>query len=166
MATSIQFLESLLTNPNIKAALASIRHCEGTSAPDGYNYIFGSSPRNKLRFKGYDKHPNNLQIHNGIRSTAAGAYQILYRTDCELNEKYGFTDFSPRTQDLKCLALFDRRDVLIPVSKGLMLQDKVMTELSKEWASLPLSIYGQPTHSMADVRKVYMGSGGLIGKLA
>ncbi len=166
MATSISYLEALLDNPNIKAALATIRHTEGTEAADGYNYIFGSSPRNGLRFTGFATHPNNMQRHNGISSTAAGAYQILNQTYKDLCEKYGFKTFEPHDQDLMCLALFDRRGLLNAIAKGLMLQDKVMSELSCEWASLPYSKYGQPTHSIADVRKVYLENGGSIGGLA
>lgn len=162
MATSIKYLESLLENKNIQAALKTIRHCEGTSAKDGYQYVFGSSKSNKLRFTDLSKHPNNLQRHNNISSTAAGAYQILYRTYLDLCKTYGFKDFSPHTQDLMCLALFDGLNVLTAISKGKILQDEVMTKLSGTWASLPFAKYGQPTHTVADVRKVYFDNGGAL----
>ncbi len=166
MATSITYLESMLLNPNIQAALKTIRFCEGTSAPDGSSYIFGSSPKNKLRFTDFSKHPNDRQSHNGISSTASGAYQILKKTDDMLNATYGFTDFTPYTQDLKCCAILDRIGVLKSVANGLMLQETVMTKLSGQWASLPLSLYGQPIKSMADVRTVYTANGGGIGVVA
>lgn len=162
MATSIAYLGQMLQNTNIQAALATIRHTEGTSADDGYFYVFGSSPHNTLRFTGED-HPNDHQVHNGITSTAAGAYQILHGTYDDLCKKYGFTDFTPHSQDLMCLAIFDMIGVLNAVGKGLILQDEVMTKLSQQWASLPYATYGQPTHTIAAVREVYTAAGGSIG---
>lgn len=160
MATSIDFLEKMLANANVQAALKVIRYTECKDTPDCYQYVFGSSPNNKLRFTDFSKHPDNLQKHNGISSTAAGAYQILKRTYDELCATYKFTDFTPHTQDLMCCALFDRRGVLAAISKGKFLSEEVMGALSEEWASLPYSSYGQPTHSIADVRTKYLENGG------
>lgn len=151
----------MLENKNIQAAMTAIRYCEGTSATDGYYYLFGSSPRNNLRFTGI-QHPNNLQSHNGIDSTAAGAYQILYKTCVGLRQKYKIPDFTPRSQDLHCVALFDEQNVLNLVATGYFLRPDVMKKLATIWASLPESKYGQPTHSIADVTKVYEGSGGNV----
>jgi len=163
MATSKEFLETMLQNENVQAALKCIRHTEGTSADDGYNYIFGSSPNNDLRFADMSQHPNDKQTHNKITSTAAGAYQILYSTYADLCEKYGFTDFEPHTQDLMCCAIFDLINVLTAVSKGLLLSEAVMTKISNQWASMPYSKYGQPTHTIADVREFYLSVGGTLG---
>lgn len=163
MATSIEYFNKMLGNPNIQAALKTIRFCEGTLAEDGYAYMFTSSPKNDLRITDFAQHPNRVITASGISSTAAGAYQILKRTDDELNKTYGFTDFQPHTQDLKCVALLDRRDVLNSVANGFFLQEKVMSKLSQEWASMPFSRYGQPTKSMQQVREYYLSVGGKIG---
>lgn len=162
MATSISYLEKMLENKDIQAALSVIRHTEGTSAKDGYFYIFGSTPTNTLRFNDFAKHPNILKVFNGISSTAAGAYQILYKTYLELCERYGFRDFLPRTQDLMAIALFDELNVLTLVATGYMLREDVMKKLANTWASLPFSPYGQPTHTLADVTAVYEGNGGAV----
>jgi len=150
--------------PNIKAAILTIRDTEGTDAPDGYQYLFGSSKHNTLRFTDMSKHPNNLQVHNGISSTAAGIAQILYSTYVELCQTYKFKDFLPHTQELMYCALFDRINVLADISKGYMLQDTVMSKLSGTWASLPYAHYkGQTPKDMATVRQLYLQNGGTFG---
>ncbi len=140
-----------------------VRTTEGTTAMDGYGYLFGSSSNNELRFTDFSTHPNNHQVHNNINSTAAGAYQILYKTYTDLCEKYGFTDFEPHTQDLMFCALLDGIGVLNAVGKGLMLQEQILGKMSGIWASLPYSPYGQPTHTVADVRAAYLAAGGAFG---
>lgn len=166
MATSIEFLEQMLLNDNIKAAMHVVRFTEGCLADDAWQYLFGSSPKNDLRFTDMSKHPNIHRPFGNSTSTAAGAYQILYGTWVELCTTYKFTDFTPHTQDLMFCALLDQANVLTAVSKGFILQEAVMSKMGAIWASLPMSGYGQPTHSVADVRAAYLGAGGSIGGLA
>jgi len=164
MATSIEFLKNMLSNSNIQAALKTIRMTECNDAPECYQYLFGSTVNNDIRFTDYSKHPNSMQVHNGIDSTAAGAYQILYRTYNELCQKYGFDgSFDPAAQDLMAVAIFDEIGVLMSVSKGLMLQEDVMTKLALQWASLPYSRYNQNPKTIAQVRAIYLAAGGSIG---
>lgn len=162
MATSIDFLKQQLPTADVQAALATIKHTEGTSATDGYYYLFGSSPNNTLRFTDTSTHPNNLQTHNGYSSTAAGAYQILYNTYKHLSEVYSITGFDPATQDLLCIAIFDEIDVLMSIVNGHFMDTTVQQKLGKQWASLPLSTYSQPTHTLADVSAYYESHGGTI----
>ena len=162
MATSIAFLKEMLQNKNVLAALFVVRHTEGTTAEDGYNYLFGSSPGNTIRFVGFDKHPGILRVENGISSTAAGAFQILLHTYDFLCSKYGFTDFTPDTQNLMFCALLDNRNCLGAVANGLFLHDSVQRILGQEWASLPLSGYGQPTHSLEEITGIYITNSGTI----
>lgn len=166
MATSIQYLEELLQNKNIQACNMAIRVCEGTDAEDGYNYLFGSTKTNDRRFTDFSTHPNlkfPFNTKHGVQySTAAGAAQILNKTYRYLCSKYGFSDFTPHTQDLMFLALYDDANVLTAISKGWMLRDDVLAKLSGIWASLPLAKYGQPTHTVASVRKVYQENGGVF----
>lgn len=164
MPTSIKFLEEKLKEPNIQAALKTIRWTECNDAPQCYQYMFGSTVNNNIRFTDMSKHPNIHQIHNGINSTAAGAYQFLYGTYKDICEKYGFSGaFDAHTQDLMCLAIFDMIGVLNDVAKGYMLREPVMVRLSKQWASLPMSPWGQPVKTIAQVRDYYLASGGVIG---
>ncbi len=155
MATSLNYLRECLKEKTIQAAMKTVRHTEGTSAEDGYNYLFGSSPHNTLRFTDMTRHPHNLQTHNGISSTAAGAYQILWDTYEGLCKTFGFTDFSPLTQDAMFCALLDQSGCLNAVKEGNILQPEIMAKMASIWASLPDSKYGQPTHSLADVTEFY-----------
>jgi muramidase (phage lysozyme) len=97
---SLQFLQNALLNKNTQAYLITIRHSEGTDAPDGYNYIFGSSPSNTRRFTSFSEHPDiKVPFGKDNFSTAAGAYQILFKTWESIRIKYALPDFSPASQD-------------------------------------------------------------------
>lgn len=162
MATSIAYLKQMRLNPNIQAAITTIRTTEGTLAEDGYYYLFGSSPKNNIRFKDLSKHPSIIQRHNNISSTAAGIGQILYATYGKLCKIYGFTDFSKETQELMIIALFDDRNTLNDIADGYFFREDVIRKLSMVWASLPKSQYGQPTHSMLSCIEYYTKAGGVI----
>lgn len=157
----------MLLNKNIQAALMTIRKCEGTSAPDGYRYIFGSTPTNTVRFNDFSTHPNIKKDYTDkagkkIITTAAGAYQIIYRTYNMLCRAYGFKDFEPRTQDLMALALFDAEGVLNAVAAGKFFDINVLDGLNDQWASLPGAGYNQPEKSIAAVKNFYLTSGGEV----
>src|SRR6187399_2200485 len=153
MPTSINYLESLLTNRNIQAALHAIRSCEGTAAADGYNYLFGSKPSNARRFIDMSTHPNQkfpFKVKGKTEySTAAGAYQILYATFVDLCDKYKFKDFTAHTQDLMALALFDGANCLKAVADGHMFDAPIIDRLNNIWASLPGAGYDQPEKAIA-----------------
>lgn len=47
---------------------------------NGYNVIVGSTPKNPLLFTSYADHPRRLiTLRPGLKSTAAGRYQLLSR---------------------------------------------------------------------------------------
>lgn len=90
---------------------------------------------------------------NGIVSTAAGAYQILYRTWRSLQDKFSFSDFSPHNQDLGCIGLIVGRKALIDVMNGKVSEAIHLCRV--EWASLPGSPHGQPTANKEMIMKKY-----------
>lgn len=160
----IFFLEKALMNTNVKAFLMTIRKCEGTAAKDGYNYLFGSSPRNTRRFKSFDKHPKipyEFNVGRGIQRTdAAGAYQFLGSTYDDLVKKLGMNDFRPHTQDLFAAELISQRNCLqILMNGGFM---HALKKCATTWASLPGALYGQPTHSIEQCKEWYQEAGGVI----
>lgn len=166
MATSKEFLLKALENANIQAALKTIRHCEGTSAADGYNYLFGSSPHNTLRFTDMSTHPNiSRPFGKDNHSTAAGAYQFLFGTYQHLSDRYGIEGFDAATQDLLCVALFDQINVLGKIINGYFMTTTVQEAMGGQWASFPLSKYGQPTHSLSEVELTYVSNGGKTNTL-
>jgi muramidase (phage lysozyme) len=154
-------LRQHLANGNVQAFLRVIRHCEGTADEAGYRRMFGG----KL-FDSWADHPRQAQtfaLRKGgtLTSTAAGAYQFLARTWDGLVRQHGFEDFSPENQDLAAVALLDGRKALPDLVRGDL--DAAVAKCAREWASLPGSPYGQPTKTMAEVRRVYAKHGGRLG---
>lgn len=144
--------------PNVAAFLRVIRACEGTAGDRGYQTIFGYE-----YFDDFSRHPNRTVTKDNYSSSAAGAYQIINKTWAWLVTKYGFTDFTPETQDAAAVALLIRRNALDDVRAGRL--EAAVDKCGLEWASLPGSPYGQPTRDLAFVRKVYALHGGTeVGK--
>lgn len=149
-----------LSNRNVKAMLAVIRHGEGTSGPDGYRTLFGG----KL-FSGYAAHPNIKvcrTFSNGkkVCSTAAGAYQFLKSSWDETAAAMKLKDFGPASQDFAAVGRMAARGALKDVIAGRI--DSALSKLSYEWASLPGSPYGQPVLSRDTAHSIFWAAGGLV----
>lgn len=156
---------------NVRAFARMLRHGEGTADADGYRRIFGGGG-----FVGLDgvpgtaddfaDHPRKVVTRKlggkPISSSAAGAYQFLTRTWDGLVRQYGFTDFSPRNQDLACVALINGRKALEDVISGRF--ERAVIKCNKEWASLPGSPYGQPVVTMERAKQEYVEAGGLFSE--
>jgi len=104
------------------------------------------------------QHPNVVNHAAGLSSTAAGAYQFLYRTWYSLCQQYPFPDFAPKCQDMGAVALIAGRGALQDVLDGRL--SAAIAKCNREWASLPGSPYGQPVLSMARCRAVFAEYGG------
>jgi muramidase (phage lysozyme) len=152
------FQNALASNPNVPAFLKAIRLGEGTSGPDGYNMLVGSTPSKPLLFTDFSTHPNVL--NRALDSTAAGAYQIIHPTWLGLVRQYGFSDFSPATQDQMAVALIFGRNALDEVIAGDLAT--AVQLCSAEWASLPGSQAGQRTESFDAVQQCYLQNGGTL----
>lgn len=145
----------MLALPNVKAMLAVIRKGEGTSDSKGYQRIFGG----KL-FSSFADHPRITVKKGGYTSSAAGAYQFLISTWDETRKKMGLKDFSPFNQDLAALGRIAARGALYDVINGNF--EAAIKKLNKEWASLPLSPYGQPVQTMQGAKNIYLANNGTI----
>jgi muramidase (phage lysozyme) len=131
---------------NARAFLSVIRKGEGTSGDKGYTKLFGGGT-----FENSENHPNKVVKSGKYSSSAAGAYQILYRTwngDAAKKAKntLDIGDFSPESQDKFAIWLIDNRGALNLIIKGDLVG--AIRKTNKEWASLPESPYGQPTQTM------------------
>ena len=76
----------------------------------------------------------------GARSTAAGKYQIIYKTLQGTRRDAGvsFDDkFSPETQDKLAMTLLKRRGLDIYIA-GFMSTEDFANNIAKEWASMPV----------------------------
>jgi muramidase (phage lysozyme) len=138
---------------NLRAFLIMIQYSEGTLGKDAYRKLFGGSV-----FSDYSDHPNTAITKGSITSTAAGAYQILYRTWIEVKQKLGLPDFSPQSQDRAAIELIKRRKAMDDVLAGRFAQ--AIIKCRKEWASLPGAGYNQRELSITSLLSVYKTAGG------
>lgn len=145
--------------PNREAFLSMISHSEGTDrfgAEDGYNVIVGGS-----LFDSYADHPRVLvDLGHGLKSTAAGRYQLLARYYDAYKKQLGLTDFSPASQDAIALQQIKERGALGDIDSG-----NVRTAISKVkniWASLPGAGYGQHENAVEPLLAFYLRSGGVM----
>lgn len=136
---------------NVAAFLAMISYSEGAD----YNTLYGGGT-----FASYADHPRVAVTAGGRTSTAAGRYQILARTWDDFVASQGPHDFSPASQDACAVWLIRRRGALADVRAGRFAA--AVAKCAEEWASLPGSPYGQPTHELAQVQAVYENAGGLV----
>lgn len=140
-----------ITDPRVKAFLDLIARAEGTyhyGAQDGYNILYGFGT-----FNSYAQHPNIVVNKGGLRSTAAGRYQILKKTWDGVKSSIGASDFSPANQDKAAFELLRRRGALDKLSSNDI--QGAINSANNEWASFPGSPYGQGTRSMAQMLSWY-----------
>ena len=136
-------LRAWASHPNMRKMLDVISWAEGAD----YDTLVGGG-----KFNDFSRHPKkSVHIKRlGINSTAAGRYQFMNRTwngepgkNNGLIHQYGFTDFSPETQDMAAVALIKRRGALEDVLAGDWQKVIDNPEMNKEWASLPMNVYKQ-----------------------
>ena len=149
-----------MMSANLRAFLALIRWCEGTSGENGYRTIVGGD-----LFTDFSDHPRIVKsgvFSNGKawRSSAAGAYQFLSDTWNECCEELKLPDFSPASQDAAAVYLIKRRGALHAVENGDL--DNAINLCNKEWASLPGSPYGQPVKSLDACKLIFERAGGTL----
>jgi muramidase (phage lysozyme) len=148
-------------NPNAAAFLAMLRHSEGTDQyADPWGTYYGGS-----QFSDKSDHPvltgSEIPVAgpSGV-TTAAGAYQITLTTWEALGGALHYGDFSDAAQDAAALDLIEGRGATPNIIAGDFAGAVAL--LGKEWASLPGSPYGQPTHTLADLQQVYLDNGGSV----
>lgn len=130
-------LEQSYQNANVQSFLKLIADAEGVKY--GYNTLFGNT-----YFSNLSQHPNILvpfKQSDGTmnKSSAAGAYQFLNDTWTRLKNKFGFTSFSGKNQDLAAIALIEEKGALYDVMRGDF--KTAVNKLGGVWASLPSSQY-------------------------
>jgi muramidase (phage lysozyme) len=146
--------------PEVCAFLDMLAHSEIGDAllaasDDGYNVLVGSTASHPNLFTSYARHPAKfIELPNlGIKSSAAGRYQILFRTFDGLATKLGISDFEPETQDRCAIELIHGRGALDYIKTGRI--ELAITICSKEWASLPGAGYGQHENRLSDLLGTY-----------
>ena len=125
----------------------------------GYDVIVGSTPSKPHLFTSYTDHPRVLvDLGNGLKSTAAGRYQILARYYDAYKKQLGLPDFSPDSQDKIAIQLIKECNALGSIEEGHINQALMMC--ASRWASLPSNHDGQHTQSVAFEDAAYIKAGG------
>lgn len=146
---------------NLQAFLDMLAWSEGTSrikgSDNGYNVVVGGS-----LFNGYADHPRKLVTLTslGIKSTAAGRYQLLSRYYDAYKKQLGLKDFSPANQDAIAIQQIRERKALADIEAGCI--KEAIAKCSNIWASLPGAGYGQHEHKIDDLVNKYISFGGAI----
>lgn len=148
-------------NTNLKAFLDMLAWSEGTStikaSDNGYNVLVGGA-----LFIGYLDHPRKLISipRLGIKSTAAGRYQLLARYFDAYKKQLGLKDFSPSSQDAIAIQQIKERGAIQLIVDGKI--NQAIAKCSNIWASLPGAGYGQHEHKIADLIAKYKLFGGSV----
>ncbi|HAV1837544.1 TPA: glycoside hydrolase family 104 protein [Enterobacter hormaechei subsp. steigerwaltii] len=146
---------------NLQAFLDMLAWSEGTSrikgSDNGYNVVVGGS-----LFTSYADHPRKLISlpKLGIKSTAAGRYQLLSRYYDAYKKQLGLKDFSPASQDAIAIQQIKERRALPDIESGNI--KAAINKCSNIWASLPGAGYGQHEHKIDDLVRKYISYGGAL----
>lgn len=125
----------------IDAFLDMIAYAEGTvrfGSENGYNVIVGGST-----FNDYNDHPRRtIDLPKlGIKSTAAGRYQILSRYWDAYKKQMDLPDFGPDSQDRYAIQQIREQGAYSDVVNGNF--HAAIRKCANIWASLPGAGYGQ-----------------------
>ncbi len=121
---------------NVQAFLRLIRFAEHNKDSDNtYFHIYGAGSCGPGVFSDTSKHPNIMVSCWGNKSTAAGAYQILYGTWAEARQKGIAPDFTAESQDKIAIWKLKTRKAYQHVAAGNI--EQAIPLLRNEWTSLP-----------------------------
>lgn len=152
---------SVLGGQNVAAFLDMLGFSEGTdngrqpTRDHGYDVIVGGG-----LFVSYADHPRILVDlpRLGIKSTAAGRYQLLARWFDAYKRLLGLRDFSPAAQDAIAVQQIREQGAFADIQAGRL--RAAITKCRKIWASLPGAGYGQHEHKFEELRAQYLLHGG------
>lgn len=153
---------------NIASFLWTIRNCEGTSGSTGYQTMFTGKIFSitdptvpTYQWKSHPNQANSATVRGRvIKSTAAGAYQFLYKTWTQLSSSLGLPDFTPTSQDKAAVLLLKQCGALEYVKQGNI--PAATARATRIWASLPGNNYNQGGKSLAAVESYFKQGGGTL----
>ncbi len=148
---------------NVRAFLDLIAWAEGTdngrqpTKDRGYDVVVGGG-----LFTGYADHPRQLidLPRLGIKSTAAGRYQILSRFFDHYKRELKLPDFSPASQDRIAMQLIRECRALDDIKAGRI--EQAVHKCRSRWASLPGAGYGQHEQKLTNLIAAFTRSGGAL----
>lgn len=148
---------------NVVAFLDMLAWSEGTDHPKqksndrGYDVIVGGE-----LFTSYRDHPRRVVTlpRLGIKSTAAGRYQLLARFWPHYRDLLELDDFGPYSQDLVAVQLIREQRAIGDVKAGRVVP--AIEKCRNIWASLPGAGYGQHEHKLEALLAEYKRAGGVL----
>lgn len=148
---------------NMSAFFATLGYSEGTdngrqpTKNKGYDVIVGGS-----LMTSYADHPRKLVDlpKLGIKSTAAGRYQILSKYYDAYKKRLRLPDFSPASQDAIALQLIRECKAVDDIEAGRIAD--AIHKCRSRWASLPGAGYGQHEQKLDKLIAVYKAAGGTV----
>ncbi|WP_432721308.1 glycoside hydrolase family 104 protein [Jeongeupia wiesaeckerbachi] len=148
---------------NVLAFLDMLATSEGTATigDDGYNVLVGSTPSSPRLFASYADHPRVLVDlpRLGIKSSAAGRYQVLARYYDAYSQQLGLSNFGPINQDRIALQLIRECKALDDIRRGYVAT--AIRKCRSRWASLPGAGYGQHEHQLDTLLAAYHAADGI-----
>lgn len=153
----------MVTSKNMTAYLSMLACSEGTdngrqpTKNKGYDVIVGGS-----LMTSYADHPRKLVDlpKLGIKSTAAGRYQILSKYYDAYKKQLRLPDFSPASQDAIALQLIRECKAVDDIEAGRIAD--AIHKCRSRWASLPGAGYGQHEQKLDKLIAVYKAAGGTV----
>ena len=148
-------------NTNLRAFLDMIAHSEIGPAllagsDNGYDVLVGGG-----RFHEYHDHPRIVvDLGHGLKSSAAGRYQILMRYFDFYKVPLHLPDFSPASQDKIAIQLISECKALPDIEAGRF--DDALFKCRSRWASLPGAGYDQHENKAENLRAAYLKAGGTL----
>ena len=128
------------------------------ASDDGYNVLVGGE-----LFKGYADHPRKVvEVRPGLRSSAAGRYQILSRYWDHYRIMLQLPDFGPLSQDRYAIQQLKEQRAIPLIEVGLF--NAAVARVANIWASLPGAGYGQHEQRLDDLCNAYLAAGGDISE--
>ncbi|WP_247308161.1 glycoside hydrolase family protein [Ralstonia pseudosolanacearum] len=146
---------------NVAAYLDMLALSEGTdngrqpTRDRGYDVLVGGG-----LFVSYADHPRiPVELPRlGIRSTAAGRYQLLARYYDPYRRLLRLIDFGPAAQDAIAVQQIRERGALADIQAGRLAA--AIAKCKNIWASLPGAGYGQHEQKFETLRAQYLRCGG------
>ena len=138
-----------------------IGFAEGTiqipNSDDGYKVVVGGT-----LFETYTDHPRKLIVLNnaGLKSTAAGRYQILAKFFDFYKKQLDLPNFSPESQDKIAIQMMKEVHAIDYIETGSF--SKAVFQCGNRWASLPNNSYGQRQVPIAYLQNAYTNAGGIV----
>src|SRR5690349_12159740 len=101
-----------------------------------------------------------VDLGNGLRSTAAGRYQLLSRYFDYYKNLLKLADFGHASQDAIALQQIKERGALPDIDAGDL--ETAIRKVRNIWASMPGAGYGQHENTLARLEGYYRDAGGSL----